>query len=631
MSTKYGGYMGKVLKIDLTTQEVSEYPWSDEQRALYLGGKIMAAKILYDCIQPGTEPMAPENYLAVTTGPLTGTGAPSSSRFNISTLSPLTGFLASSNCGGNFGLNLKKAGYDALIITGKAANKVWIEINEDEVLFHDAADLWGKTTSETQETLGGDTGKLVIGPAGENLVRFSGIFSEDRTAGRAGVGAVMGSKNLKAVTATGKKKAEVHNREKMKKTYKAWVKLLVNHPLTGDALPKYGSGFLLRAMQEHRVLATHNFKHGRFDDYDKISGHTLAEKYLIKNWGCVSCPVKCSRMVEVDGRPVKGPELETLALLGPNLDNADIEAIIKWNYQLDELGMDTISMGNVIGFAMELNEQGLWDNGLKFGQIDNLSQVFEDIAYRRGIGDELAEGTKRLAEKFGGKDYSHNVKGLEMAAYEPRGAVGQGLGYATANRGGCHLNAGYLVFMEGLGLSMDPYTPRAKAALVILNQDLMEGVSAAGNCMFPLFSSTPAFAITHPNSPITKIINGILPYTGVFTNIMNKLPGKFFPIDLPMLPHTKALTHVTGITIHLGQLKDIGERGFNLERMFNVRFGLTEKDDSLPKRITDVPQVESIPNSKVPLDQMKVQYYKIRGWDENGIPGEAKKRQLSLA
>jgi len=631
MSTQYGGYMGKVLRIDLTTQAVDEYPWTDQDRERYLGGKIMAAKVLYDNIEPGMDPLSPANFLVVTTGPLTGTGAPCSSRFNVSALSPLTGICASSNCGGNFGLNLKKAGYDGLVVTGQSADPVWLEVTEDGVQFHDAGDLWGKTTSETQALLGEKTGKLVIGPAGEHLVKFAAAFSGDRAAGRAGMGAVMGAKKLKAIVATGKKKPSVHNRERMKKIYKRWVKMLQAHPLTGRELPKFGTGFLLRRMNAGKMLATRNYKHGQFKDFDMLSGETLAEKHLIKNAGCVTCPIHCSRIVEVDGKQVKGPELETLTLLGSNLDNNDLEAIMRWNVQLDELGMDTISMGNVIGFAMELQEKGLWDSGLEFGKTENLPGVFEDIAYRRGIGDLLAEGTRSLAEKFGGKEFAIHAKGLELAAYEPRGAVGQGLGYATSNRGGCHLNSGFSALIEGLGLRVNPYTPKAKAALTVLNQNLMEAVSAGGNCLFALFTFYDGWLLDHPGSVVTKSAMAVVPFTGAFVNILNKMPGKFVPIHLPMLPNTAALSAVTGMKIRLGELKDIGERGYNLERMLNVKLGITEKDDTLPARLTDELQADDEPRSRVPLDTMKREYYRIRGWAPDGIPGEAKKRQLGLA
>jgi len=631
MSSKYGGYAGKVLKIDLSTRETSAYPWQDADRALYLGGKIMAAKILYDTVGAAVQPLAPENYLVVSTGPLTGSGAPSSSRFNISSLSPLTRGIGSSNCGGNFGLHLKRAGYDALVITGKSEAKVWIEITEDAVHFHDASGLWGQTTSQTQESLGGRSGKIVIGPAGENLVKFAGVFNGDRTAGRTGMGAVMGSKNLKAITATGSKKTPVHNPAKTKKIFRKWVKLLQKHPLTGRALPQYGTGFLMRGMQEHHVVATRNYKYGQYDEYEKVCGQTLAEKHLIKNVGCPTCPIHCGRLVEVDGKQVKGPELETLGLLGPNILNSDLEAILKWNVQLDELGMDTISTGGVIGFAMELQEKGLWDNGLAFGTIEGLPQLFDDIAHRRGIGDELAEGVRSLSEKFGGKDFAITAKGLELAAYEPRGASGQGLGYATANRGGCHLNAGYTLLMEGLGLAMNPFAHRAKAPLVVLNQNLMEALSAGGSCLFTLFTFTEGYFIDHPKSPITKLVNASLSFSGPVVNLfVNWMPPKLMPIHLPMLPHTSALKAVTGMNLHFGAAKEIGERGFNLERLFNLRRGLTAADDTLAKRLTDEPQDPKDPRTVVPLSSMKQQYYRIRGWDANGVPTERKKKSLGL-
>jgi aldehyde:ferredoxin oxidoreductase len=630
MGTQLGGYMGKVLKVDLSSREVSEYPWTDDDRAMYLGGKIMAARIIYDNVPPGTDAFAPENYLVVSTGPLSGTGAPSSSRFNVSAVSPLTGLLASSNCGGSFGLYLKKAGYDAVVITGKSQGPVRLEITEDGVKFHDAAELWGKTTSETQAALGEDCEKLAIGPAGEHLVRYAAVFSGDRTAGRGGMGAVMGAKNLKAVTAQGGKDVPVYDREKMKRIYRGWVKLLKSHPLTGEALPKYGTGFLLRLMQEHRMLATRNFKYGQFKDFDLISGQTLTEKYLVKNIGCATCPIRCSRLVEVNGKLVKGPELETLGLLGANLENSDLQTIFRWNYLLDELGMDTMTTGGTIAFAMELNERGLWNTGLQFGKTEGLEDVFKDIAYRRGIGDLLAEGTRRLSQKFGGKEFAIHSKGLELAAYEPRGAVGHGLGYATANRGGCHLNAGYMALMEGLGLGMDPYTTRSKAALTIMNQNLMEAVSGSGCCLFPLFSFYPGWLVSHPKHMITKAVNAILPYSGGVVNFMNKYPGKMQPIHMPALPHTHALSAVTGMKVTVGVLKEMGERGFNVERLFNLRMGMTGADDALPGRLTDELQVENDPRTRVPLAEMKKEYYKIRGWSAEGVPGYERKRQLGI-
>lgn len=630
MTRKYGGYAGKVLRIDLDSRKTGEYPWTDADRETYLGGKIMAAKILYDHLEPGMDPLSPDNWLVVSTGPLSGTGAPSSSRFNISALSPLTGLCASSNCGGDFGLALKKAGYDALVITGKADSPVWIEITGDAVQFHDAGGLWGMTTGQAQDALGKKNGKMVIGPAGEHLVRYACIFSGDRTAGRAGLGAVMGSKNLKAVTASGARKVEVHDPARAKKLYKGWIKMLKAHPLTGEALPKYGTAFLLRLMNQRNLLATRNYQRGTFKDFEMLSGETLAEKHLVKNVGCTTCHINCSRLVELNGKRIKGPELETLGLLGANLENNSLERVIEWNYLLDELGMDTISTGGVIGFAMELQEKGLWDCGLRFGETGGLAQVFEDIACRRGIGDLLAEGTRRLSERFGGADFAINAKGLELAAYEPRGAVGQGLGYATANRGGCHLNAGYMVLMEGLGLGMNPYTHRAKAAMTILNQNLMEAISAAGCCLFPLFSFYPGWLVKHQRNPIARLVNAVLPLSGGVASLLNRLPAALAPIHLPLFPYTKALAAVTGMKMTVGRLKQIGERGYNLERLLNIRMGLTGKDDTLPARLTKEQQIPDNPRSRVPLDKMLGTYYRIRGWDRAGVPTAKKKRALGL-
>lgn len=630
MATKLGGYMGKVLLIDLSKQEVGEYPWTDEERGKYLGGKIMAAKIIYDNISGPIDPLASENILVYSTGPLTGTGAPSSSRFNISTISPLTGFLVSSNCGGSFGFQLKKAGYDAIVITGKAAQPTWIEITDEKVEFHDASHLWGKFTTETQDLLGKKGGKAVIGPAGENLVLYAGVFSQERAAGRGGVGAVMGSKNLKAIVASGKLNAESKDKEKTKELNKKWIKLLKNHPITGKILPELGTGNLLRRMQRRDMLATRNFKYGTWDDYDKVSGEHLAEYYLIKNTGCLTCPIQCSRVVEVEGKQVKGPELETLGLLGPNILNNNLKLICEWNYLLDKLGMDSMSTAGSIAFAMELQEKGMWDSGLEFGKTDNLAGVMEDIAYRRGIGDILADGTKRMAARFGGEEFAIHAKGLELAAYEPRGAKGQGLGYAVANRGGCHLNAGYMVFMEGLGLAMNNKTNSSKASLTIMMQNLFEAVSAAGICLFTSYALIPGPLLDDNKSVFSYTTNRILRVAGPFVNLLNRWQSWLAPFHLWLLPHTKALSTVTGLNITFGKFLNIGARGFNLERLCNIKLGMNEKDDSLPARLTDEYQIPGDKRSRVSLAKLKKRFYRLRGWNTNGIPKEKTLKTLGL-
>lgn len=625
MASKYYGYMGKVIKVDLSTQTVSKYSWTDKQRELYIGGKIMAARILYDHLTGKETAFSEENWLVISTGPLTGTGAPSSSRFNISSLSPQTGILASSNCGGTFGYYLKRAGYDALILSGKCREHTWLEIREDEFIFHNADDLWGTRAGVCQEKLTekmkvkGKFGKLCIGPAGENLVKYSAIISDERAAGRTGMGAVLGWKNLKAIAVTGNKSIPIYNWEKTRAWNKKWITYLQKHPLTGEQLPKMGTAGLVSTMQSQGLLPTKNYSAGHYEDYEKVSGEALAEQYNITNKGCLFCPIRCARTVRIDGKNVKGPELETLGLLGGNLCNNDLQKILEWNYQLDELGMDTISTANTIAWAMEANEKGLWDNGLEFGKTENLSQVFEDIAFRRGIGNELAEGSKRLSEKYGGKEYAMHSKGLELAAYEPRRAVGQGLGYAVSNRGGCHLNGGYMVIVEGLGLNADSQTPKAKADFTMLLQDIMETISASGQCLFTSYAFFPGFLLTNPDGIITKIVNLSIPHIGWALRFINKYP-RLLVVHLPVFHHTKIFGYALGMKMDFGKYKQIGERGYTMERHINTKFGISAENDKLPKRLTDVPQDPKDPKTKVPLETMKKTYYKARGWDKKGIP-----------
>lgn len=640
MQSKYGGYMGRVLQINLSTGDVTDYPWTDKDRELYIGGKTMAAKILYDTLTGRENAYSEENPLIISTGPLTGTGAPSSSRFNISSLSPQTGFISSSNCGGTFGYHLKRAGIDALIITGRREERTWIEIDNGSVTFHNADDLWGTRVTECQRLLaekmsskrGCDIkfGKLCIGPAGENLVRYSAVISDERAAGRTGMGAVLGWKNVKAIAVCGNHDTPVHDPSATKKWCQKWFRYLRNHPLTGNQLPRMGTAGLVSSMQMRGLLATKNYTEGRFEHFDKVNGETLAEEYNIVNKGCLSCPIKCARTVTVEGEDVKGPELETLGLLGGGILNKDLYHILKWNKELDDLGLDTISASNTLAYAMEANERGLWNNGLKFGDIEGISKIWDDIAYRRGIGNELAEGSKRLSEKYGGKEFAMQSKGLELAAYEPRRAVGQGLGYAVSNRGGCHLNGGYLVILEGLGLNIDAQTPHAKADFTMMFQDLMEMISATGQCLFTSYAFFPGFLITRPNGAITTAANKLLPHLGWAIRLMNKFP-RVLALHLPVFHHTKMMQKAVGMPMTFGKYLQTGERGFNLERAVNVRFGVSAAKDSLPKRLTDVPQDPNDPRTRVPLEQMKKIYYQARGWDKSGIPTCRTLKKLKIA
>ncbi len=637
--TEYAGYMGKLLLIDLDEGSEREYPWTDKDRELYIGGKAMASKIMYDNFTGREEPFSPENMIIIATGPVTGTFAPSSNRFDISSLSPLTGITASSNCGGDFGFYLKKAGLDGLIIRGRSDRPIWIEIQEDKVSYHEAGELWGMRTGETQAALKkkltelhgpkGRYGMVSIGPAGENLVRYAAVISGERAAGRAGIGAVFGSKNIKAIVASGNREVKIFNKEKAMEHHKKWTAALKAHPITGSQLPRLGTAGLVSTMQMRGQLATRNFSAGRFEDFEKVSGEALAEEENKGNTGCLSCPIRCSRTVEVDGKKVKGPELETLGLFGANLCNDNLNLVCRWNHELDELGLDSISCAGTIAWAMEANERGLWDNGLKFGQVDNISRVMEDIAFRRGIGAELAEGSKRLSEKYGGKDFAIQSKGMELSAYEPRRAVGQGLGYAVSNRGGCHLNGGYLVVLEGLGLSIDQQTPKAKADLCMFMQDFMEAISLCGHCLFTSYAVFPGFLISKPNSPVSRLVNSMIPHCGWAVRMLNKFPAMAF-MNLPLIPYTYELKYAVGMKMNIGRFLRIGERSYNVERAVNAKFGVSAENDKLPKRLTKVLQDPKDPKSKVPLDRMKATYYKARGWGENGLPGDRKLKGLGI-
>ena len=325
---------------------------------------------------------------------------------------------------------------------------------------------------------------------------------------------------------------------------------------------------------------------------------------------------------------VKGPELETLGLLGANILNNDIEKIIRWNYEIDELGMDSISCAGSVAFAMELAEKGVHDFGVHFGETENLSQMFHDIAYRQGEGNYLADGSKRMSDIFGGKEYAIHAKGMELAAYEPRHAVGHGLGYATSNRGGCHLNAGYMVVVEGLGLEVDSLTPHGKAALAITFQNLMEAVSACGSCMFTSYAVLPGFLIDKPNMKLTRIILTAFPYVGPVVNLLNHFT-KVPQLNIPLVPHGNAVKFATGMKSNLAKLLTWGAYGYNAERIANIILGQKADADKLPKRLTDELQNPNNPKTKVPLEQMKKVYYRARGW-KKGIPTWHRLKSLGI-
>jgi len=624
-------------KIDLGTGKVEPFAISEEYYRKYIGGKTLAARLLLDLMPQGINALDPAAVLIINTGPLNGTGAPSSSRFNMTFKSVLTGGIASSNCGGTFGVMMKRAGFDGLIISGRADRPSRIEIVDGIVSILPAEELWGLDTEAVQEKLPDFHGKLAIGPAGENLVRYASAASGERMAGRCGGGATMGSKNLKALSAYGTKMPTVAHEKKFNRFVKKWVCLLRNHPMTGDALPRYGTVGLVNKANATGALPSRNFRYGRDPNADAVSGETLAETELTRNAGCISCPIRCERRVERKGREIKGPEYETTGFFGPNIGAKDLRKIIELNYVCDLLGMDTISVAASIAFAMELKEQGLADFGVSFGETDNLEEVLRKIAYREGVYSDLANGTKWMSEKYGGKEFAMHSKGLEMPSYEPRRSVGMGLGYAVSNRGGCHLNGGYLALLESVGvLSTDAQNPAGKAELTIFMQDALEAVSTSGFCLFSAQTFVPAiFFKLGPNHAVTRITGKIASHAGSAVRMLLGMKPLLRFNSWHLLPHAEALRLATGFSMYTGSFLRLGERGYNLERLFNLREGLSAADDSLPDRLTKTPQPSRAGTANashvVPLEKMLKQYYKVRGWDAMGIPKKRTLKRLKIA
>jgi len=617
--------------IDLSTRQWRPYPISAALSADYIGGKGLAARLLFDLLPAHTPALSAENVVIVNTGPLCGTGAPSSSRFNISSRSVMTGGITSSNCGGRFGMKLRQAGFDGLILTGRASAPVFIEILDGEVTFQDASGLWGLDSEETQKAFPAAYGKLVIGPAGEHQVRYACLISDERIGGRGGLGAIFGAKNLKALVAYGTRQAPVADRPAFDALCAAWIEMLRSHPATGRSLPLYGTAGLLSKANLTRILPARNFSDGGYEQADEISGETLTERHLTSNDGCLSCVIRCARRVKVRGKAVKGPEYETVGLLGANIANNDLQLICDLNYQADLLGLDTVSLAATLSFAMELKEKGLADLGVTFGQTAGLEQVVADIAYRRGPGDELAEGSRRLSEKYGLAEAAQHVKGLELAAYDPRKSVGMGLGYATANRGGCHLNGGYVSFMEGIGpISLPANSPRSKPELTVMLQNLMESVSSAGSCFFTTYTLFPPFLYRlGPRSLGMRLINQVMLNSGPLLAWALRHPGRL-TFDNPMiLPHGQALALVTGEPFSFGRFLQAGERCFNMERLFNQREGFTRRDDRLPGRMS-TPQSGDRRQDVVDLEGMLDRYYWLRGWEKDGRLTPEKLAQLGI-
>lgn len=623
------GYMGQILDVDLSSGVVTVKPLDDEVK-LYIGGKGYCERLLYDLVPQGADPLGPENVLIFGTGPYNGTFGVQSTRFAVAFKSPLTGFMGNGTAGGDFAYMLKRAGYDFLIIRGKAPAPVFLEVTEAGAAIKDASHLWGLSTTETQKKFPKTQRCAVIGPAGENQVLYAAIVSGDRVAGRGGMGAVMGSKMLKAVVASGKQKVQIAEPEKFKHLNTWMADYYKNHSVTGRLLPSLGTANLLMTTNGRNIMPTYNFKQGHHNLAWKISGERMRDEFLTSQTGCTSCPIRCGRMVKkphgAEGdKPVKGPEYETLSQMGSNLGVFDMEAVLHFNELADELGMDSISLGGTLSWAMEAQERGIFKSGLKFGDIAAIEKAVEDTAYRRGVGAELAEGSMRLSKKYGGEDFAIHVKGMEMAGYDPRGCYGQGLEYATATRGGDHINGATMAFEATGALSIDPLSVKAKPEFVIFQQNLIAVINAMITCTFSAYAIIPSVAgELNPQGFAYRSISTVLENSGPLMQVVLKL--KPF---MPVLWYERYLAYVTGEKYTLGRITETGERIFNLERLFNVREGVTGADDTLPGRLLNEPLFEG-QKAGVPLDKMLPRYYKTRGWDETGIPREKTLDRLQI-
>lgn len=595
------GYQGKILRVNLTDQTVKKESLDIETAQKFLGGRGLATNLFYDEVKPTVDPFSPDNKILFMTGPTTGTSAPTGGRYMVITKSPLSGTIACSNSGGYWGAELKFAGYDGIIVEGKAQAPVSININDDQVEIVSAENVWGKSMIESSELLAKDLSEktkiLAIGTAGENLSPIAAVMNDiDRAAGRSGVGAVMGSKNLKAITVKGSKKVEVAADDTIKEVVRDAIKKIRDHGVTGQGLPTYGTAVLVNVINENGVFPASNFQQGFFATADAISGETLAEKYLVKKTACYRCPIACGRHCKTDKIEGGGPEYESIWAFGADCGVDDLEAIIEANFWCNETGMDTISAGATVATAMELYQKGyikeeeLAGVPLNFGDGQALITWIKRMGFgETELGQKMALGSYRLAEMYGVPELSMSVKKLELPAYDPRGIQGQALAYATSNRGGCHVRA-YLISPEILGVpeKLDRHSLEGKAQWAKIFQDLTAVIDSMGLCLFTSFAL------------------GAEEYAAI-------------------------LNAVTGTNHSAESLLEAGERIWNLERLFNLEAGISAAEDTLPPRLLKEPIPAGPSEGHLPkLDQLLPEYYKLRGWDEKGTPTATTKERLLI-
>jgi aldehyde:ferredoxin oxidoreductase len=599
-----GGYHNRVGWVDLTSGDV-EYREVDEQDArLYVGGRGLGVKYVFDN-GPQVEPLSPENILCVMVGPLTGTRTRMSGRLCTVTKSPLTGTIVDSHMGGWTAAKLKWAGFDGLVFKGKADKHTYAHVEDGKVTLHDAADLWGKGVHDTvklmREKHGEDVDVMAIGPAGENLVRFAcWINSDDRASGRGGTGAVAGSKNLKCVVVKGDranmpKPADAEAFKKANDDCLAAIRACpTTDPKEGD-LHLYGTNVLANMVNEISAFPVRNAQTTVFEATEAISGETVADTILVNRPTCWACPVACKKEVEVTegkyaGLQMESMEYESVWSFGPMCDVSDPAVIAALIDRCNDYGLDTIETGDAAAMTMEATEKGLVD-GLAWGDSDAMMQLVKDIAFRRGLGNDLAEGMDPCSEKWGNPDIAMTVKGQSIPAYDPRGLQGMGIGYATSNRGACHLRgytpAAEVVFwVLGDKTEVDPLAWEGKGELQMIFQNVYGFTDSLDVCKFGTFA-------------------------------------------IPLQNYADLYAGMTGVPLDAAGALQIGERIYNLERYYNNQLGFREGSDYLPKRFLEETGTGAAADSVCELDKMLEEYYALRGW-EQGVVTEAKLIELGI-
>ncbi|HID27002.1 MAG TPA: aldehyde ferredoxin oxidoreductase [Methanosarcinales archaeon] len=596
-------YVNKILQVDLTkeTTSVREFPKELKQ---YIGGRGLGVKLVYDN-GANIDPLSPENIMVFATGPLTGTRAPESGRYCVVSKSPATGTVFDSNSGGTWGSELKFAGFDVVVIKGKAKNPVYLWINDGSAEIKSASEVWGKDVFETTDTLVEEVGDkkakvACIGLGGEKLANIAAIMNDKaRAAGRGGLGAVMGSKNLKAIVVRGHNRPEIANPDLFDSAVKESMETIKNNDVTGKGLPSYGTAVLVNIINEAGILPTRNFQTGVFENAYDISGESMAENLLDRKRACWGCIIGCGRGTSIKegkykGESGEGPEYETVWSLGAQCGVKDLNAITKANYLCNQYGIDTISAGSICGVVMEMYEKGKITEkeiGFRanFGDASALVNLVELMCKGSGFGVDMVKGSRLLTEKYGAPELAMQVKGLELPAYDPRGVQGHGLAYATSNRGGCHLRA-YMIAPEILGIPMkiDPFATEGKPEMLKTIQDLFAVVDSLILCKFNTFAIGA--------EEFTKLLNGAL-----------------------------------GTQYSVEDIMQIGERIWNLERRYNNREGLTRPEDTLPKRLLEIPMPDGPAKGQVNrLNEMLDDYYKVRGWNSNGEVTQEKLKELGL-